>query len=131
MTQKTIWRGALVLLLCVALATPVQAQSSGKIVNVGPIIGGAVAGIAGAVIVVVMLAHKKKTITGCAVAGDSGLSVLDEKEKSTYKLSGNTAGIQAGERVSLRGKKAKSKDRGSVLTLQVEKLARDFGPCHP
>ena len=132
MSLKIFWRGLLVAVLCVSLAVPVGAQ------NIGPnfssdkhaVIGAAVGVAAVVVLVVVVLTHKQK-ITGCVSGNDSGMSVTDEKEKVAYTLSGNTAGIKAGERVTLQGKKAKSKDKGSAPTWQVDKLTKDLGSCHP
>lgn len=134
MTQKTLWRGALVVLLCVALAMPLDAQQ-----NIGPSFGGleaaaiaAVVLVAGVIIIViVVVTHGKKTITGCVNPGDNGMSVTDEKDKQIYKLSGNTADIKSGHRVTLKGKKMKSKDKAKPLTWQVDKLTKDFGLCHP
>ncbi len=132
-TQKTFWRGVLVVFLCLALAAPVDAQilspSYGKIENTA-IIGGAVAVVAVVVIVAVVVTRKKK-ITGCVHAGDNGLSIMNEKDKLTYELAGNTAGIKAGGRVTLQGKKLKSKDKAKPLTWQVDKLTKDFGSCRP
>ena len=134
MSPKIFWRGLLVSLLCLSLAVPVRAQffppgtkfPSAK----GAVIGAAVGVAAIVIILAVVLTHKQK-ITGCVSGNDSGMSVTDEKEKVAYTLSGNTAGIKAGERVTLQGKKAKSKDKGSAPTWQVDKLTKDLGSCHP
>jgi hypothetical protein len=132
MSQRTFWRGVVVVILCVALATPAGAQVGigRNPVPTGAIVG-AVAGIAAVVVIVaVVLTHKKK-ITGCANANDKGMSVTDETDKQTYALSGNTTDIKAGERVRLQVKKMKSTQKGGAPTWQVEKLIKDYGSCHP
>jgi hypothetical protein len=115
----------------VALATPVKASgypSGGAIV-------GAIAGAAAAlVIVAVVVIHessKKRTITGCVNSGENGMSVTDDKDKQTYTLSGNTAGIKTGDRITLQGKKVKPKGTDKTLTWEAKNVTKDFGVCQP
>lgn len=131
MTQRMFWHGALVIVLCVVLATPADARglpSEGEVV--GAIVGVAVA-IAVVAIVVVHESTKKRSITGCVLAEENKMRVTDEKDKRTYELSGNTAGIKPGDRTALQGKKANAKAAGKTLMWDVAKQTRDFGPCQP
>ena len=59
------------------------------------------------------------------------MSVTDEKDKRTYALSGNTADIKAGDRVTLQGKKSNSKAANAPLGWQVNKETKDLGACQP
>ncbi len=58
------------------------------------------------------------------------MSVTDDKDKRLYALSGNTAGIKPGDRMTLQGKKIKPKD-GKVLVWETKKISKDFGVCQP
>lgn len=132
MSQKTSWRAVLVVILCLALATPTDAQITGNFCpNCTAIVVGAAVGVAAIVVIVVVLLTHKKKITGCANASDKGMSITDESDKQTYALSGDTAGIKAGERVRLQVKKVKGSDKKSAPTWQVEKVVKDYGACHP
>ena len=129
--HRNLWRGLLVGLLCIALATPASAQARLP----GPTRGQAYAAIVGvlagiAVVIVLVVTHKKK-ITGCVTTNDKGFTMTTENDKQTYQLSGNTAGIKAGERVRVQGKKIKSSDKGGTPIWEVQKLDKDYGPCHP
>jgi uncharacterized protein (DUF58 family) len=127
--RKCLWRGVLILVLCVVLAIPVKASGypSG-----GGIVAGVVAGLAALVVVTVVVIHRsspKRTITGCVSSGENGMSVTDEKDKKIYALSGNTASIKSGDRVTLQGKKVKSKDAKTALAWEATKETKDFGAC--
>ncbi len=131
MTQKCLWRGVLIVALSVALATPAKASgypSAGGIVA-------AIVGVAAAVVVItVVVIHessKKRAITGCVNSGENGMSVTDEKDKRIYALSGNTAGIKPGDRITLQGKKVKPKGTDKMLAWEVKKETKDFGACQP
>jgi hypothetical protein len=103
----------------VVLAKPAEAQAGGgKIVSTGTIVGAIVGIVAAVVVVTVVVIHessKKRTITGCVSSAENGMSVRDEKDKWIYALSGNTAGITAGDRVILQGKKVKPKGAGTLI----------------
>jgi hypothetical protein len=129
-----------ILALGLALAKPAQAQQQqcfpcGQIgPNTGPIIAAIVVTAAAVVIITVVVIHestKKRTITGCVSSGANGMTVTDEKDKRTYVLSGNTAGITAGDRMRLHGKKIKSKGPDKTLVWEARDVARDFGVCQP
>ena len=134
MTQKCFWRGVLIVALCVVLAIPAQAGPN-SLDNVGrDIVLGIVAVAVALVVITVVIVHesrKKRTVTGCVASGENGMSVTDEKDKRIYALSGNTAGIKQGDRVTLQGKKANPKDANAPLAWEVRKETKDFGTCQP
>ena len=136
MTQKSLWRGVLIIVLCVALATPPRAQASGGSFTDQSrnIVIAIVAAAAGVVVVAVVVIHestKKRAITGCVNPGGSGMTVTDEKDKQTYALSGNTSSIKPGDRMKLQGKKVKSKGADKTMVWQAKAVATDFGVCQP
>jgi hypothetical protein len=133
-TQKCLWRGVLVVALCVVLAAPARAQSGGKIGYGGPVVGPIVAVAAALVVVIIVVVHestKKRRITGCVNSGETGMSVMDEKDKRIYALSGNTTDIKPGDRVTLRGKKVNPNGATKPLTWKVNMETKDFGACQP
>ncbi len=131
MTKKSLWRGVLIVVLCVVLAKPAEASgypSGGAIVA-------AIVGVAAAVVVVaIVVIHKsseKRTITGCVNSAGSGMTITDEKDKQVYALSGNTAGIKPGHRMKLQGKKEKSKGADKTFVWEAKAVSKDFGVCQP
>ena len=134
MTQKSLWRGVLIIVLCVALATPPRAQASGGSFtdlgrNIVIAIVATTAAVAVVVTVVVIHYSKKRTITGCVNSAGSGMTLTDEKDKQIYVLSGNTTGIKPGDRMKLQGKKAKSKGADKTLVWEAKKVTKEFGVC--
>jgi hypothetical protein len=131
MTSSYLWRTVLIVALTLVLITPARAD---KFQTVGDeIVIGIVAVGAGLVVATILIIHysKKRTITGCVNSGENGLMVTDEKDKQTYTLSGDTAGIKPGERMKLRGKKVKPKNHGKTIVWEVSEVKRDFGVCQP
>jgi len=135
MTSKSIWRVFMVIAVALALSGTADAQIgavSGRIgPNTGPIIAGIVAAIAVVVIVAVLVIHKgseKRTLTGCVKSGADGMTVIDDGDKRLYVLSGNTAGVNPGERLRLQGRKTKT---GKTLIWETRKVSADFGVCQP
>src|ERR1700756_1226058 len=109
MTSTYLWRTVLIVALTVFLITPARAD---KFQTVGDeIVVGIVVVAAGLVVATVLIIHysKKRTITGCINSGENGMIVTDEKDKQTYKLSGDIARIKPGDRTRLQGKKIKPK----------------------
>jgi len=129
--EKSLRRGALIVVLCVALATPAKAGTLQN--NARNIIIGVVAAAAGVVVIAVLVIHysKKQTITGCVNSAGSGMTITDEKDRQIYALSGDTAGIRQGDRMKLRGKKIKSKGADKTLVWEASPVSKDFGACHP
>jgi len=83
------------------------------------------------VVAVVLIVHHrshKETITGCVTSGANGMSVTDEKDKRSYALSGNTAGVKPGDRMTLAGKR---KDAGNAPVFWAKNVTSDFGACQP
>ncbi len=135
MTPKSIRRVPIVIALALTLSATADAQIgavSGRIgPNTGPIIAGIVAAIAVVVIVAVLVIHKgseKRTLTGCVKSGADGMTVIDDGDKRLYVLSGNTAGVNPGERLRLQGRKTKT---GKTLIWETRKVSADFGVCQP
>jgi hypothetical protein len=129
--SKHFWRGVLIVALSVALAKPAEAEgypSGGAIVA-------AIVGVAAAVVVVaVLVIHKsseKRTVTGCVNPGKNGMSVTDEKDRQLYALTGNTADIKPGDRMTLRGKKIKPKQASKTLVWETKTITKDLGACQP
>jgi len=134
MTQESLWRGVLIVVLCAALATPAGAQTGGgKIVSNGTITGVIVGVAAAAAVVIILAVHysKKRAITGCVASAGSGMTITDEKDKQIYSLSGDTQGIKSGDRMKLQGKKAKSKGGDKTLVWEAKAVSKDFGVCQP
>jgi hypothetical protein len=131
-TRKYLWHGVLIVSLCAVLAVPTQAD---KITDdARNVVIGIVAVSVAVVVIAVVVVHesrKKRTVTGCVASGANGMSVTDEKDKQVYALSGNTADIKHGDRVTLQGKKAKPTGANSPLAWQVDKETKDFGACQP
>lgn len=134
-TSKYLWCGVLIVALTVALPTSAEAQTgSGKIVSNGTIVGVILGVVAAVVVVAYVVIHessKKRTITGCVTSGENGMRVTDEKDKRSYALSGNTADIKPGDRMTLQGKKIKAKDVGKPVVWETKTISKDFGVCQP
>jgi hypothetical protein len=133
-------RASIALALCVLLAVPAFPQQGignlGDLSGIGPSKGEVVAIIVGMVVVLVGVGflvyhetHKHPSITGCVLSGADGLILQNDKDKKIYALSGDSATLKAGERVTVKGKK--QKDSSGKVSFQVEKLTKDFGTCAP
>jgi aspartate oxidase len=147
MIPRNLLRLALGISLSVAISTSAFAQyggggtssggttsSSGNYSSsTGIAIGVAVA--AGAGILIYALHHRgtsptQATLVGCtkAVARGEGAILVNEKDKEAYTLVAGSTDLKPGERVELTGKK--TQDGSGKRTFQVQKLARDYGPCN-
>jgi hypothetical protein len=134
MSQKTPGHGVLVMLVCVALATPALAQAGGgkplisyKGSNTA-LAAGLAAGAAGVTTLVAAVATHKKEITGCVNALHEGMSITDERDKR-YELMGSTTDFKAGDRVRIQVKRIKSTDKNSAPVWRVAKLIKHYGSC--
>jgi hypothetical protein len=128
--SRSFWRLAVIFVLCLALAKEARADS---LKTDGELIIVAVVAVAAAIVVVTVLVVKQakgRTITGCVNSGASGMLVTDEKDKRVYVLSGDTAGVKPGERMSLTGRKIKA-DSGATLVWETKKVSKDLGSCQP
>lgn len=143
MTRNFVWRSVLIAVLSLALATQGLAQprlavhpdllssSSGggfQKIRDEVVAGIVVAAVVVTVVVIVLVKHRPQRVTGCIAAGANGMSVTDEKDKRSYALSGSMAGVKAGYRMTLEGKR---KHAGQVLAFETHKVGRDFGACRP
>jgi hypothetical protein len=131
MTLGDLGRGVLIVALSVVVVTPAQAdklQTEGE-----EIVIGIVAVSAALVVGTVLIIHysKKRTMTGCVSAGETGMTVTDEKDKQIYALSGNTVGIKPGDRMRLQGKKVEPKSPDKTPVWETRQVNRDFGLCQP
>ena len=57
------------------------------------------------VVAVLVTHHKTQRITGCVNTGPNGMSLTDEKDNRSYALSGSSAGVKPGDRMTLEGKR--------------------------
>ncbi len=111
--------------------TPVGSSSSGSGYSSGSKakVIGIVAGAAAAGGVIFWLMHRQATVNGCTQAVDGGLAIHTIHHHTyildTHKL---TADIPAGSRVTLQGKKTKSKS--GKREFEVMKIKHDYGACH-
>jgi hypothetical protein len=93
-----------------------------------------VAVVAAVMLVTVVFIHEspqKRTITGCVNLGENGMSVTDEKDKRTYKLSGNVTGLKPDDQFASHGKKVKRLGVNKLLFWEVSKETTDFVTCEP
>src|ERR1039458_3680498 len=137
MTLKYL-SAVLIIALSFVLCMPAKAQGSagGGLGQIGPstgtIVGAVVGVVAGVAVVAIVAIHysKKRTITGCVKPAQNGMIVNDEKDKLVYTLSGDTAGVKPGERMTLQGKKIKP-NAGNPLGWEITKIRTDYGVCQP
>ena len=128
LTPKSLWRGVLIGVLGLALATPSRAESvqtAGKQVVAGIVVVSVGIGV---LVTVLIVRHnsKQNKITGCISSGTKGLSVTDEKDQRAYALSGDVNGIKPGERMTLVGKRNRT-----TLIFQARLVSTDLGACRP
>ena len=75
------------------------------------------------------LSHRHKpTIIGCVQSIGGKSSLVDEKDKRTYALTGDHLDLKAGQRMKLKGKKIKARDGDS--TFLVKRVDHDYGGCN-
>ena len=98
---------------------------SGGYSNTGKAVGIGVGAAAGAG--VLYLALHKSSLTGCVQPAEDGLRFVDEKKNTSYALIAGDVLLKAGQRVQLRGSKAKN--TSGVQTFTAKKLVKDLGSC--
>ena len=133
MTSKYL-SGVLVIALSFVLCMPAKADS-GTIggVGTGTIVGVVVGVVAVVAVVAIVVIHKtsgKRTITGCVKPAQNGMTVNDENDQRVYTLSGDTAGVKPGERMTLQGRKIKP-NAGNPPGWEITKVRTDYGVCQP
>jgi hypothetical protein len=135
MKSRLLLRSLTVAALCVGLAVPASPQT-GSSPKIGPSNGQVVAIIVGAAAVIGVggyliyrSTHKHASIQGCVASDQNGLSLMNEKDKKTYALTGDSSALRAGKRVALTGRK--TKDAAGKLTFSVLRVSREYGECQP
>jgi hypothetical protein len=98
---------------------------SGGYSNTGKAVGIGVGAAAGAGLL--YLALHKSSVTGCIHPAEDGLRFVDEKKNASYTLVSGDVLLKAGQRVQLRGSKAKN--TSGVDTFTAKKLVKDLGAC--
>jgi hypothetical protein len=73
------------------------------------------------------LALHKSSVTGCVQPAEDGLRFVDEKKNTSYTLVSGDVLLKAGQRVQLRGSKAKN--TAGAQTFTAKKLVKDLGSC--
>jgi hypothetical protein len=67
------------------------------------------------------------TLHGCVTSGPNSIILLNDGDRQTYDLIGDTAAIKIGVRVKVSGKK--KKDTSGKRYFLVGKLAKNYGAC--
>ncbi len=67
------------------------------------------------------------SLNGCVSSAPNSLLLLNEGDRQTYDLVGDTAAVKAGQRVKVSGKK--KKDTSGKRYFLVGKLSKDYGVC--
>jgi hypothetical protein len=122
----------LIIALCLVICMPAEAKNTIGVSN--GTVAGAVAGIAAGVVVIAIVAihySKKRSITGCVASTGTRMTITDDKDKQIYALSGDTASLKPGERVKLKGKKAKDTSSSTTLAWEARGVSKDLGVCRP
>ncbi len=126
--RSRIIAGAAVCALLVTAATkPAAANSIPTKTDVVWIGVGVVAIGAGIGIGVFYAIHHGQSLTGCTVAGVSGLEFENKGDQRRYSLVGAIDAIKPGERIRVSGKKVKT--AGPTPQFLVDHISKDFGAC--
>jgi hypothetical protein len=67
------------------------------------------------------------SLQGCVSSAPNSLLLLNEGDRQTYDLLGDTTPVKAGQRVKVSGKK--KKDTSGKRYFLVGKLSKDYGVC--
>lgn len=120
---------ALICAFLTAFSRPAEAQSipisQGQAVGIVVIFAAVVAAVTVAIYYTI---RRPPSITGCAIAAATSLTLQNEADQQTFNLTGDIAAIKPGNRIRVKGKK-KNKDASGNRTFLVDKLSKDFGPC--
>jgi hypothetical protein len=121
---RNLLKLVLITVLSIALARPVKAEtlnSLGDQIIAGIVVVSA-AVVVGVVLIVLHEKHKTRAITGCVISGAGGMSVIDDKDKRIYALSGDPVGIKPGDRMTMEGRR-----RGNIF--EARSVMKDLGVC--
>lgn len=126
--NSSLRRKLLSLLLCISLLLlPKPARADSLQTTATEILIAAVALGAALGVGIYFLVRQPPSISGCAASSADGLTLQNQGDQQTYSLIGDTAGIKAGERIRVSGKK--KKDPSGKHEFLVEKLKKDYGAC--
>jgi hypothetical protein len=67
------------------------------------------------------------SLQGCVSSAPNSLLLLNEGDRQTYDLVGDTTPVKAGQRVKVSGKK--KKDTSGKRYFLVGKLSKNYGAC--
>lgn len=122
------WRVVLIAILTFALARSGQAETidaaRDQLVT-GIVVVSAAIGV-GVTLLVIHERHKMTRISGCVVSGANGMTVMDDKDKRTYALSGDPAGVKPGDRMTFEGKR---KTANNMPVFVARRVMQDLGTC--
>jgi hypothetical protein len=123
-------RVVLIALLSVAFATPSRAESiqtAGDQIVIGIVVVSAAVAV-GITFLILHQKHKVSEITGCVTTGVNGMSVVDDKNKRIYALTGDPVGIKPGDQMTLEGKRRA--ESGKMPVFEARSVIKDLGVCH-
>jgi hypothetical protein len=119
----------LIAVLGVALAIPARAESlqaAGDQIVIGIVVVSAAIAV-GVTLLILHQKHKKSSITGCVTSGANGMSVMDERDKSIYALTGDPPGVKPGDRMTLEGRRRLGS--GKTAVFEARSVIKDLGVC--
>ncbi len=67
------------------------------------------------------------SLHGCVSSAPNSILLLNEGDRQTYDLIGDTAAIKAGQRIKVSGKK--KKDTSGKRYFLVARLSKNYGAC--
>ena len=123
-------RAVLIAFLCIALVAPARAESlqtAGEQLTAAIVVVSAAIAV-GITFLILHEKHKTTPITGCITTEVRGMKVMDDKDKRIYVLSGDTASVKSGDRMTLEGKRRAG---GKESVFEIRRVTKDFGVCQP
>jgi hypothetical protein len=105
-----------------AKATFSELETYGKLVVAGIVVVGVAVGVG-----TYLVLHNRGVAVGC-ITESGGKKTLVGSDKKVYSLLDTGPSLSVGERVKLKGHKS---GPASTRSFQVEKVLKDYGPCHP
>lgn len=135
MFPRSLIRLPMIFLLALALVGAGFAQINTEPPTIPPIpksngsgwaIGAAAASVA-AMVLFLLSRRPPNTIVGCLRQEKGDYTLTDEHDKQTYILEIGSIGPNPGDRVKLKGRKAK--DKAGQRVFIVQNISRDYGAC--
>ena len=125
------YKAALGIALGLVASLSASAQTFPPNFQIGPpkgaIIAAAVGVGAGITVTVLYFALRNPDVTGCVQSANGTFTLTGDKDHLSYALVDEGAGIKAGDRVKLKGKK--KKDKQGTLSFRATKIKKDYGAC--